>query len=50
LVIKENENKEPDYITKHQYQSKIRQKPSSTPPRTRPPGILRNSLAPVTIR
>jgi hypothetical protein len=32
LVIKENENKEPDYITKHQYQSKIRQKPSSTPP------------------
>jgi hypothetical protein len=32
LVIKENEKKEPDYITKHQYQSKIRQKPSSTPP------------------
>jgi hypothetical protein len=32
LVIKENEKKEPDYITKYQYQSKIRQKPSSTPP------------------
>jgi SPX domain protein involved in polyphosphate accumulation len=29
LVIKENEKKEPDYITKYQYQSKIRQKPSS---------------------
>jgi hypothetical protein len=32
LVIKENEKKEPDYIMKYQYQSKIRQKPSSTPP------------------
>jgi hypothetical protein len=31
LVIKENEKKEPDYIMKYQYQSKIRQKPSSTP-------------------
>jgi hypothetical protein len=31
LVIKENEKKEPAYITKYQYQSKIRQKPSSTP-------------------
>jgi hypothetical protein len=32
LVIRENEKKEPAYITKYQYQSKIRQKRSSTPP------------------
>jgi hypothetical protein len=31
LVIRENEKKVPAYITKYQYQSKIRQKPSSTP-------------------
>jgi SPX domain protein involved in polyphosphate accumulation len=36
LVIKENEKKEPDYIMKYQYQSKIRQKPSSTPPAQAP--------------
>jgi hypothetical protein len=33
LVIRENEKKGPAYITKYQYQSKIRQKPSSTPPK-----------------
>jgi hypothetical protein len=32
LVIRVNEKKGPAYITKYQYQSKIRQKPSSTPP------------------
>jgi SPX domain protein involved in polyphosphate accumulation len=32
LVIRENEKKEPAYITKYQYQSKLRQKASSTPP------------------
>jgi hypothetical protein len=32
LVIRENEKKGPAYITKYQYQSKIRQKASSTPP------------------
>jgi hypothetical protein len=31
LVIRENEKKELAYITKYQYQSKIRQKASSTP-------------------
>jgi hypothetical protein len=31
LVIRENEKKGPAYITKYQYQSKIRQKASSTP-------------------
>jgi hypothetical protein len=32
LVLRENEKKGPAYITEYQYQSKIRQKPSSTPP------------------
>jgi hypothetical protein len=32
LVIRENEKKEPAYITEYQYQSKLGQKPSSTPP------------------
>jgi hypothetical protein len=35
LVIRENEKKGPAYITKYQYQSKIRQKASSTPPVSR---------------
>jgi hypothetical protein len=43
LVIKENEKKEQAYITKYQYQSKIGQKPSSTPPPSMPPPIKKET-------
>jgi hypothetical protein len=41
LIIKENEKKEPAYIMKYQYQSNIRQKPSSTPPNGKPRHVER---------